>query len=226
MLYQDIRWGCEIYHQNEEISSLDRVYRNYLTGKNQTKWDNPETLDLYEVEILVDFANKWKSRMPSNANNIMRLLNNLRSAVPVLNTLRGKAIFDVNFAETLANGKSISQIISDCFDTIAQTNRYESVAASKMMNAAINPGLFVMWDTAIQRSYYMGRNGYAYAYRFLPQMQELARRAVNEAMDKEGLSLIDAIASFTNHCENKNTLAKIIDEYNYAKFTLESPMLR
>ena len=52
-------------------------------------------------------------------------------------------------------------------------------------------------------------------------MQRLAERAVNQVMTEEGLSRADAIQSFTDHCEKKNSLAKIIDEYNYTKYTKE-----
>ena len=218
MLYEDIRLGCKMYHQYG--FAYDKAYVNYIADKNQTKWDNPDRLDYNDVRRLVHFVNQWKCMMPANYNNITHLINNMRSAVPLLNILQSKTLLDVNFDEITADGNAVSQLISECFDGIAQTQRYESVATSKMLNATINPNLFVMWDCRIRSGYHMRtKTGPEYARVFLPKMQEFANQAVSEVMVKENLSRVDAIQSFTERCENKSSLAKIIDEYNYAKFT-------
>ena len=212
MLYEEIRQRCRMYHERDEFA-YDGSYRRYNKAKDQAKWDNPKTLDYAEVSRLVDFLNEWKTRMPSNSDNITHLLNNLRSELPLLNTLRSATLLDVNFDETT------KQTIAKCFDGIAQTQRYESVGASKMLNVAINPNLFVIWDTAIQSGYGLGRYGSEYAREFLPKMQRIAKRAVDQVRTEEGLSCADAIQSFTDHCEKSYSLAKIIDEYNYTKYT-------
>ena len=214
MLYEEIRQRCGMYHQND--SKYDAAYASYMLyrNKNQTKWDNPDSLDYEEIERLVRFLKRWECFMFKKIEDITPLLlNNMKSEVPRLNTLQGKTLLDVNFDE------DTKQMIAKCFDRIAQIQNYESVATSKALHVAINPDLFVMWDRAIQSHYFLKTNtGYTYAHEFLPWMQEIANQAVAEVMDKENRSRAAAIQSFTERCERKNSLAKIIDEYNFAKF--------
>ena len=218
LLYEEIRLGCRMYHQHEY--AYDGYYARYIADKDQTKWDNPDRLDENEVKRLVYFVNQWGTMMPKNDETIRRLLNNLTIAVPLLNTLRGATLLDVKFDETTM------QMIAECFGTIASSAIKGDgvtitipVGTSKMLNAAINPNLFVMWDRAIQSDYGLNGTGYDYAHEFLPGMQAAANRAVKEVMDNENLSRAAAIQSFTDNCEKKNSLAKIIDEYNYSRFT-------
>ena len=99
---------------------------------------------------------------------------------------------------------------------------YASVGTSKILHAAVNPELFVMWDNKIRDGYSLQNSGYSYAYEFLPRMQKQAREAVEQVMNKKRLSRDDAIKYLTP-CGR--SLAKVIDEYNYVKFTLEDPSL-
>lgn len=214
MTYEKIRQGCKEYHQSYKY--YDGTYASYTKDKDQTKWDNPESLDYDEVKRLVRFLNQWGTMMPSNDETIRRLLNNLTIAMPRLNKLRNKTLLDVNFDETTM------QMIEECFNAIAgsairrdgvEVTLY--VGTSKMLHAAINPHLFVMWDNMIQVRYGLLGTGSTYAHIFLPKMQEIANRAVNEVINQENLPCADAIQSFTDCCEKKNSLAKIIDEYNF-----------
>ena len=243
MLYEEIRQRCRMYHQNGH--RYDSTYASYMMHRNQTqtKWDNPDSLEYDDAERLITFLNDWGCMIPFNYEQrikvmtidvsirvmtTIRLLNNLKNEVPLLNKLQSATLLDVDFDETKR------RVIADCFDTIARfayrkgRTSNEAVATSKMLHAAINPNLFVMWDGKIQPAYILQRNrrntGYGYAEVFLQKMQRLAERAVNQVMTEEGLSRADAIQSFTDHCEKKNSLAKIIDEYNYAKYTAKWPL--
>lgn len=215
MLYQEIRERCRMYHQND--SKYDAAYASYMLYRNktQTKWDNPHSLDYEEIERLVRFLRQWECFRFKKTDDITPLLlNNMKSEVPLLNTLQSKTLLDVNFDE------DAKQVIAKCFNGIAQIQNYESVATSKALHVAVNPDLFVMWDRAIQSEYLMEtNNGRTYAREFLPWMQEIANQAVDEVMTKESRSRAAAIKSFTDNCEKKNSLAKIIDEYNFAKYT-------
>ena len=215
MLYEKIRQGCNEYHQSYQYV-YDRSYVSYFADKDQTKWDNPDRLDTDEVKRLVRFANQWGTMMPKNDETIRRLLNNLTIAVPRLNTLQSATILDVNFDDTT------KRMIEECFTAIAGSAIKKGgvkvtlyVGTSKMLHAAINPHLFVMWDNTIQVRYGLVGTASEYAHVFLPKMQEIANHIVNEVMEQENLSRADAIQSFTDCCQKKNTLAKIIDEYNF-----------
>ncbi len=230
MLYEKIRLGCEKYHQHEY--AYDGYYRSYRDAKNQPKWNNPDRLDCDEVKRLVRFANEWGSRIPKNGETIRRLLTSLTDVVPRLNTLKSATLLDVKFDE------STMQMIQECFDAITRspvkndgvTKIRRHVGTSKMLHVAINPELFVMWDNDIQSAHIAqtarslrinlspGNAGVLYAGLFLPKMQRIANQAVDEVVSRENRSRANAIQSFTDRCQKKNTLAKIIDEYNFAKF--------
>ena len=224
MLYEAIRVGCQIYHESGR--SYDEAYVDYLSDRDPSKWDHPNTLDYGEVDRLVSFANKWKCRMPSSPGNVGRVLGGLRRVVPDLNLLKSNTLLDVRFDQNV-HGTRVSQLITVSFDKIAKSSRnrsgprYESVATSKMIHAAINPSLFVMWDNKIQKGlgYRLNNRGHGYA-QFLAGMQRLAERAITQVIDVEGYSRDDAIMSLSP-CGH--SFVKVLDEFNYAKFTLENP---
>lgn len=81
------------------------------------------------------------------------------------------------------------------------------------------PDLFVMLDGPI-------RSGYAillmedYGQRFLPRMQKLARKAVVEYEATNQAHESEALQFLCGGCGH--TLPKVLDEYNYVKFTLRN----
>ena len=222
MLYEAVRLGCYLYHKN--VRSYNDAYGDYLRRRDAFKWDNPERLDPIEVGELITFANRWNCRMPSGPENTDRMLDGLKRATPSLNLLRHRTLLDIRFDE-MVRGTTASQLIARSFDQISGAGlRLEKVATSKMVHVAFNPDLFVMWDNAIMRAYdCQSGDGRAYAETFLPKMQRIAESAIGQAMTIEGLSHDDAVASLAP-CQQ--SLAKVLDEFNYAKFTLEDPRVR
>ena len=141
--------------------------------------------------------------------------------MPTLNLLKCKTILDIEFDAivTTDDGRQITvkELVAKSFNTLSgcgPDKSYYSVAASKILHT-INPELFVMWDNPIQSKYGISNSGYEYTYRFLPKMQRLLERAVNQVTRREKCSRDDAIKWLTSQCKHKNSLAKIIDEYNY-----------
>ena len=214
MLYQAIRLGCQKYHASQY--NYDVAYRRYLYDRDADKWNNPETLDFTEVNRLVKFANQWKCRMPAYPSNVQNIQTGLRRALPHLNLLRDKTLLDVDLNSGIRD-TTVGQLVSMRFHEIAISGkRFESVATSKMIHAAINPNLFVMWDNRIREGYGIsGNRGRSYIL-FLKLMQNLAETAIQESIDAENLTREDAIISLT---PRGHTLAKAIDEFNYVLFT-------
>ena len=222
MLYEAIRLGCKLYHRNE--LSYNEAYGDYLKSRDAANWDSPERLDTAEVKKLIDFANRWRCRMPSGPRNTELLLGGLQRATPALNLLRHNTILDIRFDNRVL-GTTVSKLISDSFDQIrCAGRRFERVATSKMVHAAINPHLFVPWDGDIISAYGCEPgHGREYAETFLPKMQRTAERAIGEVMTTEGRSRDDAIASLTP-CQE--SLAKVLDEFNWVKFRLGDDRVR
>ena len=222
MLYEAIRLGCKLYHRNEW--SYNDAYGGYLGSRDAAKWGSPERLDTVEVGKLIAFANRWRCRMPSDMGNTELVLGGLKRATPALNLLRLNTILDIRFDDEVL-GTTVSQLISDSFDQIrCAGRRSERVATSKMVHAAINPHLFVPWDGDIISAYGCEPgHGREYAETFLPEMQRIAERAICEVMTTEDRTRDDAIASLTP-CQE--SLAKILDEFNWVKFRLGDDCVR
>lgn len=64
------------------------------------------------------------------------------------------------------------------------------------------------------------KSGQYYAYAFLPLPQRELAEAIETCMKERGLNREEAIHYICGNCDGK-TLAKLADEYNYVKYTLE-----
>ena len=217
MLYEDIRQGCKEYHRIG--SNFDAAYSHYFANKNQNMWNQPDTLTSRETYRLVEFLNRFLCRLAYSSVPILQPF--LQDATPYLNRLSSKDILSIDFNERievddrLASGRAL---IKRCYDRISECPGVGDTVASKILHA-INPKLFVMWDDAIIGAY---GAPYIYATHFLPEMQRLAKDAINQVIENENRSYDDAIKSLTP-CGN--TLAKVLDEYNYMKYTRDHPKL-
>jgi hypothetical protein len=96
--------------------------------------------------------------------------------------------------------------------------RYESTDASKILHAII-PNLFVMWDDKI-RSAIVGeeRDGRCYAFMFLPKMQGAAKEYLDSFIKENGGNYKSAALQISKMADNYS-LPKLIDEYNYVRYT-------
>ena len=214
MLYQEIRRKCECYHKSTKPNRYDQYYRDYMIkDKDWTKWDGPGTLDLAEAGKLLGFLNLWKTPMKVR---LIDLLSRLKFALMCTKELHGKGILDIDFNEDVSTMIELSfKILATC------EHSYESTAASKILHT-INPDLFVMWDDKIRSMYgreiLNKRTGLKsendYAHHFLPEMKRLATESITQVTDKRKCSRTDAI-KWLAPCSN--TLAKVLDEYNYVK---------
>ena len=211
MLYEAILLGCEKYHQAPY--SYDDAYREYRNDRDEDKWSNPKTLDYSEVDRLILFVNQWGCMMPREAHdNVERLREGLKRQIPGLDRLKDYTLLNVELDE------ATRKLIAESFHAVANAGcRFESVATSKMLHAAVNPELFVMWDNCIMHGYEITYgNGRAYAHHFLPKMQLLARESMRQARDSQVEPYPPA----------GHTMAKVIDEYNYVRFTLRNKEVR
>ncbi|MYC07180.1 MAG: hypothetical protein F4X57_08420 [Chloroflexi bacterium] len=214
MLYEAIRLGYEEYHRVE--TAYDESYAGFFA-----KW-NVQAIDQPMIDSLRNFLAQFKafSNFRWDQINAEVLQRTISQVLPNLLELEDLTVLD-NFMDH-------RQLIAESFDTIAECQytpmkrnqkktTFSSTAASKILHA-INPSLFIMWDDAIRGGYGLGSDtkGKGYAYRFLPRMQRLAEFAIRQVVENEGHSREDAISSLVS-CGN--SLAKVLDEYNYVKFT-------
>ena len=229
MRYQAIRQGCKEYHQDER--AYDEAYVEFFAKRCQSKWDNPDYLDNAEINNLIAFLDKFQAwgwpnvgkTRSSDFEVLPQVLENLRPL------RHGITILNVDF-----NNERTRRLIINNFVALQKCgpgNKSWRVAASKILHA-INPELFLMWDNPIQSGYKWP----VYTMRFLPQMQQIAKRAVNQIMAKENVYYQDAAAERLESCIHINRIpaldhfpsriAKVIDEYNFMKYTRRSPTVR
>lgn len=219
MLYEAIRLGSEIYRCDLGLSRDNDAYDDFMKeGIVRWKWRQPSSLDEKEVQKARAFVNgPLRARMQASASHILCALQKI---LPDLNKLQGKTILDVDLDERI-DEECANHLVERCFDELAYCGpRNEATGASKIMHI-VNPNLFVMWDSAIRGGY--GESEYAqtrYA-NFLRRTQRLAKYAIEQVMEKEGLSHDSAIDSLKCHGRS-HSLAKILDEYNFVKFTRNS----
>ncbi len=241
MRYETINQACAMYHAKTDY---DQYYNGYFTDKVQQKWDRQNTLDLSEVKRVIRFANQWGSKMQTKPEQLYAVL---RECLLILTQLRHRTILNLDFHEEILIPVDDKQIplrtdllIGLIFDEIADCGpKFYSTGTSKILHT-INPQLFVMWDRKIRAAYgdsldvghsrgsWLKGDAHMYARHFLPHMQSLAKEVVDQAKTEKNLTCVDAIESLGSprHRSSIDSLpsstqwvAKLLDEYNYARFT-------
>jgi hypothetical protein len=199
-----------LFHRLEPRASFYDQYRAFT----RLSFDRePRTITSSEIDRLILFLNQWSSHYESSPEQCGRLLKAIRGVQP---TGRGLLNDDILTVE-LTNQETRTRI-AGMFKTIATCgSRNETTATSKILHS-LHPGLFVMWDDLIELGYAVSGSGEDYAERFLPRMQKIAVIALGQIAAAHGLTRETAIETLTR-CGH--TLAKVLDEYNYAKFTLK-----
>lgn len=145
-----------------------------------------------------------------------RLGRTLRSLEEQFKNLRGKKFLTIDFDEE-AVSSSIRTIYKE-LDNIPYIGGPTTI--SKILHL-LNPEIFVMWDNDILK-YYKKKNkrirdspeGYL---EFLKEAQKELKEAFGERQKQTGKKFDEIEREIRGRYKNK-TLAKIIDEYNWAKF--------
>jgi hypothetical protein len=210
MLADAVLLASELFH---ELEPRAIYYDQYFRDRRPAVWVSAEALTMADVERLILFLNQWASRYENSSTQRSRLLDALQRAIPVVNSLPGDLLtIDLTRLSLRQDIASIFEMLTTC------GSRKEATAGSKILHT-IRPDLLVMWDNAIQLAYAVGAaSGDDYAHRFLPRMQKLAWRAVTEYAETRRVTPQSAAKSLAR-CGH--TLAKVLDEYNYVKFTMK-----
>ena len=211
MLYEDIRRAADAFHRNPKV--WNSFYAEYQHDKKRDQWDSCSVSN-EEAERLRRFLNQWATHYQAKSHQMAAAVN---AVLPSLNLLRDEDLLRVDFGRTLDNGETIAHVIEVAFETIVSCGKhYESTGASKILHV-VNPNLFVMWDIGIRKAYGIrgGGDGLVYSQRFLPKMQQIAKTAVEEC---KGRLDLPEDAAIQHICACGDTLAKVIDEYNWATY--------
>ena len=217
MHWKTLVQASEIYRQREP--AYIRFYFEYMSLRHAAAWDSDAGPSGDEIGKLFTFLNRFAARYVSDADARGRFKKAYLEVLPLLRALRGRTLLEGVFDGAVAGEKSVSQAVDSIFDTVARSGRrYESTATSKILHV-LYPPLFVMWDAAIRGGYAVGGRSGDYAERFLPRMQREAREAVDSYTSDGKAGPSTAVRELEGLCGGR-ALTKLIDEYNYCRFTL------
>jgi len=212
--YKKLIEGHKLFYEGEYRAFN---YDGYMKCKDWACWVSPD-LPIDEIRKLFNFIRSWDRFFQGDAELFKEIYAEVFST---LQKLKDERIEDTNFAEELKIE------VRDVFDKVANCtliDRYESTDASKILHTIL-PNFFVMWDDCIKEGVMQGRdNGAAYAFYFLPRMQLELREAIETCMKEREMNRVDAVRYVGEKCDRK-TLAKLVDEYNYMKYTKKNPTL-
>jgi hypothetical protein len=202
------------------LETRAKAYETYMKEhKNWKKW--PENVDLEEIRRLLEFIPKWdfhfKMKNPSAFFAVYKEI------LPTITELKNERLEDSDL-----NTNMITEI-SEIFDRIAPCSgeAYESTDCSKILHTIL-PHLIVMWDRKIRQGILGDENknrGAVYALEFLPQMQIELREAITTCMNEKALRREEAIRHIYERC-GYESLPKLIDEHNYAIYTMSDDFKR
>jgi hypothetical protein len=201
---------------NQNVDEGEREYDKCIAHREI--WDNLSSMSEESVrKIVIPFLNKWKCRLPYECAS--ELAKAMQRVEPLLKPLRNFKIESVDLLASISvEGKMlrILELIEEVFDAIQQVKAGRRTvgftATSKILHMTI-PEFFVMCDEKIRKAY--GCEGNAAGYgNFMIRMNLLARDLLAQANGNK-----DMILSCSKW--KGRTLARLLDIYNYTKFTLK-----
>lgn len=188
-------------------------YDVYLKNRDSSVWFKSKDLPIREGILLFGFIQSWDPNFQGDLNKFIKIYKDI---FPLIKE------FELMSIETTQFDSSTVKTIKRIFENIAHCplkNRRESTDASKILHVML-PKFFVMWDTKIRKGIFGDniKNGERYAKYFLPEMQRLVKGIVDDYAVIKRCDLELAAEQISKELDNY-TLAKLIDEYNYVKYT-------
>jgi len=215
--YSDLLKAHKLYIRNE---SRWKFYDEYMKNKDSKAWFMSEEIPLKEALFLFGFINSWEPEFQGDLATFLRIY---KSIFKLIKKIEHETIIEIDF-----NDNEIKKTISIIFDKIIECPkrkksrkkkcRHEYTAASKILHVIL-PDLFVMWDKRIRKAIVGGeRNGKCCAFKFLPKMQEEIKEYLESFIKENGGDYKSAAFQISKKANNY-TLPKLIDEYNYVRYT-------
>lgn len=229
----DVREACKWFDEDARADQLD--YKR-ASAFDWGRIDEADEDDIFREGGPIWFLDRWRAfnilpmwpaQLDQSLPRMVKFAH--KNARQSLEALQGLSIVRADLKD-----KGVAQSIRSCFYSMASVAmRFKHVAASKYLHMCI-PELFVMWDTSI------AMNGYGiarfpdladaqlmaaddYVGVFLPGVQRRLRALLDEVASSTGCSSSEAADRLRSTVSDSygigKTCAKIIDEYNYCKYT-------
>lgn len=206
----------------------ERYYIELVLLKHEM-WENLDSITAETVKnVVIEFLNKW-----GRCRRHKRICNSLRETLQGLSkyssVLLNKSLLNLNFNEKVGvNGESkkVSELIEETFDKLKSIDYMGATATSKTLHG-INPQLFMIWDENIRLGYGYKENSVGYL-NFMIECQYILGQIVNGYCRERDRDMDAAIKEISEQAypklEVKKPLTKLLDEYNYMRFTQGRPL--
>ena len=217
-LQEFFKLACEEYPKGAD--EWEEEYERCLSHREF--WDDITKISDTDVrDIVMKFLNKWKCILPYE--KAPELAEKLRELEPKLHPLRNLDIANADLLEVISIGSEKNRILDQIAEVAAPLieldmgkRRLGFTAASKILHMCV-PEFFVMGDQNIRYAYGCEENGIGYA-NFMLWMSWVAKDLIGQAKDLFGQDK-DSEQEILKKYGNKRTLAKLIDQYNFFKYT-------
>jgi len=209
--YRDLVKAHRMYVRLEERCFL---YGDYMKSRDAKKWFESGDVPMKEIFLLFGFI---LGQEPGFQGAPGRFREIYKEIFPHLKAFRGSNLVNMELPVT------IKTCIASIFDKVAGcagAKRDESDAASQILRALM-PELFVIWDSDIRKNIInetgenLKRDGNAYAFEFLPRMQEELREILGCKNNGYRVAF-DMVSEGTDGY----TLAELIYEFNHVRYAL------
>lgn len=202
----------------KSIEGRWKFYDAYMENRDASAWLRSRDVPIVQGLLLFGFVHSWD---PNYQGDLTKFFEIYKVIFPYMHKLRNENILTINFTPEV---KDSIEIIFDEIAKCPREKRYESTDTSKLLHAII-PEFFVMWDDKIRKATIgEGKTGKDYSYDFLPRMQVMIKEYLKSYNNENGGDLQFASKMICQKADNK-TLAKLIDEYNYVRFTKKKSLV-
>lgn len=197
-------------------------YDGYMKNRSNC-WLECDIPPEFEIKKLFAFVRSWDNRFSGDIEKFRLCYKNIYND---LKQLELKSIHSIDFSKTETNEqiKRIFNMVVDC-----GKNRPEYTDGSKIIHTIL-PALFVMWDEEIrkglrQKHHWTWPKDKAekideYVQTFLPQMKDETNEVIATYMEENHHCSQEQAIDQISKKANDYALAKLLDEYNYVKYTL------
>jgi len=224
MHYKDLLKAAELFMKDPY--GYDYAYR---CARETIDWRNLHNLSKEEIiNRVIEFLNDWGCRLESTYFDKIAsgLKDTFGQIISFLKAIENETLEDIDFSKVKkVDDKDFNhfQIIHLIFVRFCNIGyRFRWVAASKTLHMVL-PRVFVMWDNPICKALGLDLSTHSYAYNFLPQMKQEANEAISTYMQYHNCERDVAIRSIIEKSREisgyEKTLAKLVDEYNWIKYT-------
>lgn len=231
-----MRWGTEM-GISEKFLERCRIFHN----KEDRHIEFPKAHSKDRVEGVSHILEKWNSRVWKRVERekaVDQVEKAIKDVEIFLNEFSGETIEDIDLERN-------SEAIKKVFEKFEEKDSIKITGASKALHL-LNQDLFVMWDMEIRENYHkrlhskidslspLSHRDKDYRdcyYAFHKDCKEFAKklkeeRTLESILEDHFTDLKPSTKKLYDKFDYRETIPKMIDEYNYVTFTLQEADLR